>query len=234
MTRAILIATMVGAAASSADAGILGFSSFARTCTNGNVVVDLFVATQRPSDRLLNVFNVQSPCTFIQQAGTTTRGWKPDAATSTRSNCTDSFLTFGTAGGGAYYGEYYASESTCADGGFSTGWTTFAPTIPQGAGWSYCFPTGPDPLSESILDEAGLRCDSSQAAASAQYGVWIGHFVLPGSTPSCFISLTASVKDGVTGGTASGSATGFEMLCPTPGGVALVALAGFPGRRRRS
>ncbi|MBM4100444.1 MAG: hypothetical protein FJ260_10960, partial [Planctomycetes bacterium] len=64
----------------SADAGVLGFAAFSRTASNGNVVVDLVVVTERASDRLLNVFNVNTSSTFIQQAGTATRGFKPDAA----------------------------------------------------------------------------------------------------------------------------------------------------------
>ena len=119
----------------SADAGILGFAAFSRTASNGNVVVDLVAVTERASDRLLNVFNTNTSSVFIQQAGTATRGFKPDAASSTRSNITDSFCTIGVEGGAPYLGEYYASGATGADGGFSTGWTTLSTVIPANAGW---------------------------------------------------------------------------------------------------
>ena len=89
------IIAAVGSASfiASADAGVLGYSAFSYTASNGNVVIDVFTVVSNASDRLLNVYNVNltttqggsTLATFVQQAGTATRGWKPDATTSTRS-----------------------------------------------------------------------------------------------------------------------------------------------------
>jgi len=218
----------------SADAGVLGFAAFSRTASNGNVVVDLVVVTERASDRLLNVFNVNTSSTFIQQAGTATRGFKPDAASSTRSNTVDSFCTIGVEGGAPYEGQYYASGGTSADGGFSTGWTTPGTTIPANAGWFGSPPTLPDQLSESLANFTGDRANSSAAAAGGTFGVWVGHWVFAPGTTSAIISMTASVKDGLTSQVVTGSATGFQQIVPAPGALALLSFAGVASRRRRA
>jgi len=220
----------------SADAGILGFAAFSRTASNGNKVIDLVAVTERASDRLLNVFNTNTSSVFIQQAGTATRGFKPDAASSTRSNIVDSFCTIGVEGGAPYYGEYYASGATGADGGFSTGWTTVGTTIPANAGWFLSPPTLPDNVAESLANFSGTRVNSSAAAGAGTVGVWVGHWVFAGSTTSAVISMTAAVKDGVTGQTVNGSATGFDQLAavPAPGALALLSIAGVASRRRRA
>jgi MYXO-CTERM domain-containing protein len=221
--------------ASSADAGILGFAAFVRPAgisPTSNVIVDLVAVTERASDRLLNVFNVQTASTFIQQAGTATRGFKPDAASSTRSNIVDSFCTIGVEGGAPYYGQYYASGATGADGGFSTGWTTLGTTIPNNAGWFVSPPTLPDNASESLANFTGSRVNSSTAAAGGSFGVWVGHWVFAAGTNSALISITASGKDGITGATGSASVTNFQQI-PAPGALALLGLAGAAGSRRR-
>jgi len=223
--------------ASSADAGVLGFAAFVRSAgisPTSNVIVDLVVVTERASDRLLNVFNVNTSSTFIQQAGTATRGFKPDAASSTRSNTVDSFCTIGVEGGAPYEGQYYASGGTSADGGFSTGWTTPGTTIPANAGWFGSPPTLPDQLSESLANFTGDRANSSAAAAGGTFGVWVGHWVFAPGTTSAIISMTASVKDGLTSQVVTGSATGFQQIVPAPGALALLSFAGVASRRRRA
>ena len=233
MKRAFVFVASAVAVASSADAGILGFAAFSRTASNGNVIVDLAVVTERASDRLLNVFNTNTSSVFRQQAGTATRGFKPDAASSTRSNITDSFCTIGVEGGAPYYGEYYASGATGADGGFSTGWTTASTVIPANAGWFSSPPTLPDSLSESLATFTGTRVNSSAAAAGGSFGVWVGHWVFAPGTTSAIISMTASLKDGVSGATVTGAIQGFEQLIPAPGAFALLGIAGVASRRRR-
>jgi len=222
--------------ASSADAGILGFAAFVRPAgisPTSNVIVDLVAVSNSATDKVLNAFNVQTSSTFIQQAGTATRGFKPDAASSTRSNTVDSFCTIGVEGGAPYYGEYYASGATGADGGFSTGWTTLATTIPNNAGWFLSPPTLPDNVSESLANFTGTRLNSSTAAAGGSFGVWVGHWVFAAGTNSAIISLTASGKDGVSGATVTSSAQGFQQI-PAPGALALLSLAGVASRRRRA
>jgi hypothetical protein len=219
----------------SADAGILGFAAFSRTI-GGNKVVDLVAVTERASDRVLNIFNVNSSSTFVQLAGLSTRGFKPDAATSNRNNGVDSFCTIGVQGGAPYYGEYYAAGNTGPDGGFTTGWTTLGNTMPANCGWFISPPTGPDNVSESLANFSGTRANSSAAAAGGSFGVWLGHWVFAGNTTSALISATVSVKDGVSGATVTGSAQGFEQLgvVPAPSALALLGLAGFTSRRRRA
>ena len=215
----------------SADAGILGFASFVRTASNGNKVVDLVAVSNSATDKVLNAFNVQTTSTFIQQAGVATRGFKPDAATSTRSNTTDSFCTIGVDGGAPYGGEYYASAATGADGGFSTAWSTAGTTIPNNAGWFVSPPTLPDGLAESLSNFTGNRINSNAAAATGNLGIWLGHWVFAGSTNSAVISLTISAQSG--GQTVTASAQGFDQI-PAPGAIALIGFAGFASRRRRA
>jgi len=235
MKRAYLfVASATAVVSASADAGIVGFSAFWRVAANGNKVVDLVAVMQNSSDRLLNVYNVNTSSTFIQQPGTATRGFKPDAASSTRSNIVDSFCTIGVEGGAPYEGQYYASGGTSADGGFSTGWTTLGTTIPANAGWFGSPPTLPDQLSESLANFTGDRANSSAAAAGGTFGVWVGHWVFAPGTTSAIISMTASVKDGLTSQVVTGSATGFQQIVPAPGALALLSFAGVASRRRRA
>ena len=238
MKRAfVFVASAAGLVSASADAGILGYAAFSRTI-GANKVVDLVAVTERASDRVLNIFNVNTTQAgnpaFIQLAGLSTRGFKPDAATSNRNNGVDSFCTIGVQGGAPYYGEYYAAGNTGPDGGFTTGWTTLGTSMPVNAGWFISPPTGPDNVSESLANFTGDRSNSSAAAAGGTRGIWVAHLVMSGSTSSCTMSLTAAVKDGVSGQNSSGSAVQFEMV-PAPGAIALVGMAGLAaGRRRRA
>ena len=234
MKRAfVFAASAVAVVSASADAGILGFASFVRTASNGNKVVDLVAVSNSATDKVLNTFNVQTTSTFIQQTGVATRGFKPDAATSNRSNTTDSFCTIGVDGGAPYGGEYYASAATGADGGFSTAWSTAGTTIPNNAGWFVSPPTLPDGLAESLANFTGERVNSNAAAASGNLGIWLGHWVFAGSTNSAVISMTISAQVG--GQTVTSSVQGFDQLAvPAPGALALIGIAGFTSRRRRA
>ncbi|MBM4100439.1 MAG: hypothetical protein FJ260_10935 [Planctomycetes bacterium] len=134
MKRAFVFATSAMAVVSaSADAGVIGFAAFSRIASNGNRVIDVVAVMQNANDRLLNVYGADlrnnagagGASFFTQQAGAATRGWKPDAASSTRSSIVDSFCTIGVEGGSPYEGQYYAAGAAGADGGFSTGpWKT--------------------------------------------------------------------------------------------------------------
>lgn len=214
----------------SADAGFLGLAAFSRTATNGNVIVDLVAVTERASDRVLSTYNANISNTFIQLAGVTTRGFKPDVATSTRTNIVDSFCTIGSV---FEYGEYYANGNTAPDGNFSTGWSTLGTTMPANAGWFTSPPTDAVTLSESLSNFSGARANSG-TAASGTFGVWLGHWVFAAGTTSANISIGVFVKDGITGTTVDTYTTNFQQIVPAPGALAILGLAGFASRRRRA
>ena len=233
------IIAAVGSASfiASADAGVLGYSAFYYTASNGNFVVDVFTVVSNASDRLLNVYNANitttvggsALATFVQQTGTATRGWKPDATTSTRSNIVDSFMTIGVDGGAPYDGQYYASAGTGADGSF-TNWSALATTVPANAGWFLSPPTLPDNVAESMSGMTGTRVNTGTAGTS-NLGIWCAHMIMaPGSTGFSW-NATSAVKDGVTAGTVTTTGT---MFIPAPGALALLGLAGFSSRRRRA
>jgi len=232
---------VVGAASlvASADAGVLGFSSFTRTASNGNTVIDVFAVMSNASDRLLNIYNANlttteggsTRATFVQQAGMATRGWEPDATTSTRSNIVDSFVTIGVYGGGPYNGEYYASAFIVADGSFPN---LPSATLPANASWFLSPPTLPDNLAESMSGMTGTRTDSSAAAAGSNLGVWCAHLVIAsGDFGARWWNATAAAKDGVTGVTNTNTGTMQMYPVPAPGVLALLGVAGFASRRRR-
>ena len=241
MKRAfVFIASAVAIATTSADAGVIGYSSFARTASNGNTVIDVFAVMSNASDRLLNIYNANltttqggsTLSTYVQQAGTATRGWKPDATTSTRTNDVDSFMTIGVDGGAPYEGQYYASAGTGADGNF-TNWSTLAPTVPVNAGWFLSPPTLPDNVAESMSGMTGTRVNSNAAAGNSNLGVWCAHFVIaPGNVGERWWNATAASKDGLTGATITN--TGTMNMVPAPGALALLGVAGFASRRRRA
>lgn len=240
-------ATAAGAVASASDAGYLGFAGFGRIAANGNRVIDVFVVVSGAEDRLLNVYDANirnnlgsgGSSFFVQQAGAATRGWKPDAASSTRSNTVDSFCTLGVQDGVAYEGQYYAAGGTGADGGFSTGWSTLGNQIPVGAGWFLSPPTLPDNRAESLSGIAGTRIDSNPAAAAGTYGVWCAHLVMSGSDlnaagdpASCLWTLSAAVKDAQSQQVSAGTAVDFNLV-PAPGAGVLLAVAATAARARR-
>lgn len=250
MKRAVLAASAASVAASAAHAGFLGFSGFSRIAGNGNRVIDVFVVVSNSGDRLLNVYdgNIRNNLGlgggsfFVQQAGLSTRGWKPDPASSSRGNTVDSFFTIGVQDGVAYEGIYYASGGTGADGGFSTGWSTLGNQVPVGAGWFLAPPTLPDNRAELLAGVAGLRIDQNPSAASGAFGIWCAHLVMPGSATSgqggvasCRWTLSAAVKDAQNQQISAGSAVDFELIpVPAPGVLAAGWLARLPGTRRRS
>ena len=244
MKNFIIAAVGTASFIASADAGVLGYSAFTYTASNGNVVIDVFTVVSNASDRLLNVYNVNltttqtgsTLATFVQAAGTATRGWKPDATTSTRSNIVDSFMTIGVDGGAPYEGQYYASAGTGANGNF-TNWSSLAPTVPLNAGWFLSPPTLPDNVAESLIGMSGAavyRINTGTVTNANNLGVWCAHLVIaPGDVGSRWWVATAASKDGVTGGTVT-STVGVDLNFPAPGALALLGIAGFASRRRRA
>ena len=241
MKNFIIAAVGTASFIASADAGVLGYSAFAYVASNGNRVIDVFAVVSNSSDKLLNVYNanitnnagVGGATFFTQQAGTATRGWKPDAGSSTRSNIVDSFMTIGVDGGAPYEGQYYASAGTGADGGFTSGWSTLGTTVPVNAGWFLSPPTLPDGGAATLSGMTGTRINLGPAGADSNLGIWCAHMVMSGDTTSCLWGATAAVKDGVTGLVSSGSVAAGQLI-PAPGAIALLGLAGFAARRRRA
>jgi hypothetical protein len=241
MKNFIIAAVGTASFIASADAGVLGYSAFSYTASNGNVIIDVFTVVSNASDRLLNVFNVNltttqggsTLATFVQQTGTATRGWKPDGNSSTRSNIIDSFMTIGVNEGTTYEGQYYAAANTSPDGAF-TNWSSLAPTVPVNAGWFLSPPTLPDNVAESMSGMTGLRVNTGTAGTS-NLGIWCAHLVMAPGTSSVFWAGSSSVKDGVTGATVTTTASSTDFLAiPAPGAFALLGIAGFSSRRRRA
>jgi MYXO-CTERM domain-containing protein len=238
MKTVLFVAAAASAVVASADAGFLGFVASSRT-VGANTVIDIFAGVQNASDKFLNVYNLNSNGTFVQQAGLLSKTWKPDAASfnSTR-NSIDSFMTAGTYSGGAYGDEYYASTNTQGDPNFTgSSWNATpaspaATTIPANAGWYTTDPTSVDNSAESLAGLAGRV--NGTGAAGANFGIWCAHLVLSGNkvigTDFTF-SAFASIKDGLSGAV-SQSSSSFPV--PAPGALALLGLAGFAARRRRA
>ena len=230
--------------AAAAEAGGLGYSAFSYTASNGNRVIDVFIVVSNASDRVSALYNVNltayqfgsTLATFVQQAGTATRGWKPDYwVTSTRSNIVDSFMTIGVDGGAPYDGQFYASAGTGADGSF-TNWSALAPTVPANAGWFLSPPTLPDNLAESMSGMSGAgvsRTNTGTVTNANNLGIWCAHLIMAPGTSSVFWAGTSAVKDGVTLATVTTTAPSTNLI-PAPGALALIGLAGFSSRRRRA
>ena len=236
----VFVASAVAFATTSVDAGVLGFSSFAYTASNGNIVIDVFAVMSNASDRLLRIYDANltttqggsTPSTYVQQAGTATRGWEPVVLLSARSSITDSFVTFGVYDGQPINGEYYASAVTIT---FPPNPNPFPPNGNQvllNVAWGGLSPLL-DNVAESMAGMTGTRTDSSAAAAGSNLGVWCAHFVIaPGNVGERWWNATAAAKDGVTGATVMN--TGAMNMVPAPGALALLGVAGFASRRRRA
>ena len=238
MKTVLFVASVASAIAASSDAGFRGFAGFSYIASNGNRVIDVFALVSNSNDRLMNVFNanisnnagVGGATFFTQVASPSTRGWKPDANSSNRSNIVDSFMTIGVDGGMPDNGQYVASGGTGADGSFTNWSSAGANTVPVNAGWFLSPPTLPDNVAESLSGMTGTRVNLGSVANSSNFGIWCAHLVMDGSVTSCIWSATCAIKDGVTQLTNEGSASG---QIPAPGAVALLAFAGITARRRR-
>ena len=238
MKTVFFVAAAASAMVGSADAGFLGFAGYVRT-VGANKVMDVFAVVSNSSDRLLNIFNanISNGGSFIQQAGLSTRGWGRDAATSSRTNGIDSFMTIGADGGGPYYGVYTASAAS-PDGNFTnwggSGAPNSATSIPANAGWFLSPPTDPANVAENMTSGmAGLGATRSDigSGSGSSFGIWCAHLVFSGSATSLNWSASATIKDGVTGASVAGNASG--NLLPSPGALALLGVAGVMQRGRR-
>ena len=228
----------------SADAAFVGWGGFLRT-VGTNRVLDVFAVCNASTDRVLNVFNANiaretGGVAFVQQAGLSTRGWGRDAASSTRTNGTDSFMTIGTDGGGPYYGVYTASAAS-PDGNFTnwggSGAPNTATAVAANAGWFFSPPTAPETQVEDISNSAnmGFGTTVTRLGAAGNYGTWVAHIVVTNtnwtaSGASLLWSASASVKD-ISG--ATNQTAGQTNFIPAPGAVTLLGAAGAASRIRR-
>lgn len=242
--HALTAAGLVATAATSANAGFLGFVASVRQ-VGGYTLVDVYAGVQNASDRFLNVYDATIATSiaggFFQAAGDSTRGWAPDLVGYTSSrNAIDSFMT---AGGTDYLlpAGAFAASSTAGDPNFTGTYGSWNPapgsapanTVPALAGW---YTSNPPDLTNATEGLAGLvgRVDGTGAAGAA-YGIWCAHLVLATNDAIAFgapgnlqFQGFASIKDGETGATTQG----FSVI-PAPGALALVAAAARARSRRR-
>ena len=135
-----------------------------------------------------------------------------------------------------------------------------ATAIPSLAGWYTGDPTSVDNSAQNLaaVNSGYTRYDSvvtgpvgstagTAGSAAAAYGIWCSHIVVAGNlatignglmggligqTGTITWNAAASIKDGVTGATSG--AGNSQFAAPAPGAIALVGIAGFASRRRRS
>lgn len=245
----------------SADAGFTGFVAYAKQ-VGANVFVDVFCAVSNSSDKFLNTFNVNSSSTYVQGTGYYTKTWRPDPNFSLTRSSVDSYMTAGCYSGAVYAGEYWASINTDGDSNWTgASWrgtiaepgvpaSPPATRIPANVGW---YTTDPTSFDNDAMDLATnnvgyTRFDSVATAgqgavggtagsAGANFGIWCAHLVIAsGSMPTNINTFlggwigAASITDGVTGVVSQG----YSSFIPAPGAIALVGVAGFAPRRRRS
>ena len=184
-------------------------------------ITDVYLVSNDGKDTLLNVFDLTlgsfAPSSYWQSA--TGAGWLPNNLGSIFDTEAlregDSFVTIGgfDATGAQAPG---AGQGTGLDPNFG-GNSAEAPG--ELAGW---FNSSPPNLNGRVqaLDALG-----------GQLGVLIGRFAVEGGSPPNFAGMEVSVTWNQGLGTSGQQGTFFHI--PTPGGLALLGVAGLAGRRRR-
>ena len=203
-------------AASAASAGFVGYS--VSSASNGNLITYRVSAQfNSTNDTVLRAFQlhaVQGDLTGfyhndIVSAGTTTSAGSWNANFSLGAN-DDSYLVIGGNAG------LNAGNSTVPDAGWINGWNT---------------PTIPDYATSGIAGFYNSVTENMQGHADANGRVLIGQFVLAANSAAKTISL--KLEHNTTFGSPTTVSTGTFTL-PAPGALALLALAGVVGRRRRA
>ncbi len=235
MTRlAFLGASAVIVVASNADASAFWRTietvSYSRTVEDfggaaGTVyITDAYWTSPDPDDVLLNIYNVDlgsgAPSSFYQSA--TGAGWLPNNLGSIFDTQAlregDSFVTIGGFGAAGLQSPG-AGQGTGLDPNFG-GNSASAPG--NLAGW---FNSSPPSLNGRLQAQDGL---------GGRLGVLIGRFASLDQTPDIFVgSLGARAEFTWNQGLGTPAQQG-SFPVPTPGVIALMALAGFTGRRRRN
>jgi hypothetical protein len=235
LTPFLLAATC---AASSADATFTGYFCTSVNTTNSGQALTVYTIWARfngPTDTVLNVFNLTavngSPLTgfwhkdnayynsgvLSQEFGT----WNPSQTGSVTLNRPfDSYLTIG--------GQATPTNTTNADPSWNSGgsgsgagdarsWNR--PDLPNNGtiGW---FNSNPPNLQGRVGQSGNTATD-----------VRLGQFVVSQGVLIC-LSLTMGYNDGVAGSQVQ-FASGTAALCPAPGAIAVLGLAGLARRRQR-
>jgi len=194
MNRSLILAAAgVATLCAHADAGFLGFITYARQ-VGSDLVIDMFAGTSNSTDRVLACYNVSCATNlaggFLQNpTGSGAQPWKP-TATSTN-NSIDSFFTIGCTGGQQIYGEYFASASSAPDPAWGGGQSDNSIGAYGISGWFASNPPSIDTkaISLNFFNGNYARYDSgptlpngsiagSPGSAGAQWGVWCAHLVL--------------------------------------------------------
>ena len=223
---------LIGAAslAAAANAGFTGWQAIARS-SGANTIVDVFAGFNTAGDKLLNVFNMNIAVTggaaFVQQAGVAPSKWKPIDDTSSSSSV-DSFTTLG---GFSYGGEFFTSYSSAGDPNFTNYTTANATTIPALAGWYNGNPPSTDILAIST-GSVSANWTGAKEGAAGSLSVWVGHFLVNKAISDTSWTMTFAGSASFNSGSNATDSRVFHNV-PAPGALALLAVAGIAGGRRR-
>lgn len=208
----------IAGTASAAFVGLFADSYSVTDPSNGvsYAVIDLYAQFDNTTGTVVSVFNanigISNGTGFHHKDNFTADdepgAWSPtQVGSSTVNRPYDSFVLIG--------GNPTGTNTTSLDPNFNP---VFGPTVPANAGW---FNSNPPNL-QGRVNSTTLR-------------TWLGRFVSEGVTTSrnLNVTMTVSWNDGV--GTPGGQdlRSGSFAYVPAPGAVALLALGGLVGGRRR-
>jgi len=217
--------------AAAANAGYTGFQAIVRDAGAGRTYVDVFAGFTANGDKLLNVFNMNIGLTggasFVQATGVAASKWKPVDDTS-NNNLADSFMTLGGFDGGD--GNMYTSYSTAGDPNFTNYTTANATTVPALAGWYNGNPPSTDILAIDVSSFTGWS--GAKEGASGALSVWVGHFLVNKAISDTSWTMTFAGSASFNSGSNAADSRVFHNV-PAPGALALLAVAGIAGGRRR-
>lgn len=212
----LMLALAPLAIAGAADAGFTGYAVESST-TSGYVTYRLYAQFNSATETVLRAFNIHATqgdlSGFVHDdivsngLSSSVGSWNPNFVVGAAH---DSYLAIG---GPAVLG---GGNTTVADAGWINGWNTASiPDYPSSgiAGWY-----------NSLTENLQGRVDGDSR-------VLLGQFVLAAGHAAKTISLR--ITHNTTFGSPVSESQGTFSLVPTPGPIALLALAGFAARRRR-
>ena len=227
-----LVALATASVVTAANAGYTGFQAIVRDAGSGRTMIDVFAGFNTNGDKLLNVFNMNIGLTggaaFVQQSGVAASKWKPIDDTSNNNLLTDSFVTLGGFDGGD--GNMYTSYSSAGDPNFTNYTTSNQTTIPSLAGWYNGVPTAADILAMDVSTFSGWS--GPKEGAAGNLSVWVGHFLVNKAISDTSWTMTFSGSASFNSGSNATDSRVFHNI-PAPGALALLAVAGLAGSRRR-
>jgi MYXO-CTERM domain-containing protein len=226
-----LVALASASVVTAANAGYTGFQAIVRDAGAGRTFVDVFAGFNTAGDKLLNVFNMNIAVTggaaFVQQAGVAPSKWKPIDDTSSDAS-QDSFTTLG---GFSYGGSFFTSYSSAGDPNFTNYTTANATTIPALAGWYNGNPPSTDILAIST-GSVSANWTGAKEGAAGSLSVWVGHFLVNKAISDTSWTMTFAGSASFNSGSNATDSRVFHNV-PAPGALALLAVAGIAGGRRR-